>query len=275
MNAFGFPLTSLSSHLGKDSPDEEHEGKHYHSCGIWVQASYINHSCYSNVRRSFLGDMQIIRAARDIPADTELTFWYQVPDTKGYAKRQEKLQNWGFQCKCVMCTEEKNTPAKNTKKREALLGDLRAAFVAPSGVQLPKIERLLKALEQTYKTSSAQVARLALWEPYLLLARMYAAQDQAEKVITIAPKALASLGFVIKGAEITPSAEATRSNAANVSFVVEQWGLVFDRVVEAWVHLWKAYKHVAPQLGGQAEECARTAYRICVGEDVTFDEYYG
>jgi SET domain len=247
----------------------------YHSCGIWVQASYINHSCYSNVRRSFLGDMQIIRAVRDIPAGTELTFWYHVPDTKGYDKRQQKLQNWGFQCKCVMCIEEKNTPKKTTKKREVLLSDLEADFMAPSGAQLPKIERLLTALEQTYKTSSAQVPRLALWEPYLLLTRMYAAQNQIEKAISTALKALASLGFVIKGAEIPPSAEPTRPNTANASFVVEQWGLVHDRVVEAWVQLWKAYMHVAPQLCGQAEKCARTAYRICVGEDVTFDEHYG
>jgi SET domain len=275
LNAFGFPLTSLSIHLGKDSPDDKQEGKHYHSCGIWLQASYINHSCYSNVRRSFLGDMQIIRAAQDIPANTELTFWYQTPINYGYDKRQQKLQNWGFECKCIMCIEEKKTPEKATKKRKVLLGDLKAAFMAPSGVQLPKIERLLTALEQTYKISSARVPRLALWEPYLLLARMYTSQNEWEKCISIALKALGSLGFVIKGAEITPSAKRSHSNTANASFFVEQWGLVDDRVVDAWVYLWKAYTHVAPQLCGQAEECARTAYRICVGEDVTFDEHYG
>lgn len=122
-----------------------------------------------------------------------------------------------------MCIEEKNTPEKTTKKRAVLLGDLKAALMTPSGVQLPKIERLLTALEQTYKTSFAQVPRLALWEPYLLLARMYATQNRCEKVISIALKALASLGFVIKGAEITPSAKPTHSNTANVSFVVERW----------------------------------------------------
>ncbi|KAF7502553.1 hypothetical protein GJ744_005492 [Endocarpon pusillum] len=274
LNAFGFPLTSLSSHLGRGSPDDEQKEKDYHSCGIWVQASYINHSCYSNVRRSFIGDMQIIRAVRDIPADTELTFWYQVPNTEGYDKRQQKLQNWGFQCQCVMCTEEKNTPKNTIKKREGLLGDLKAAFRAPSGAQLPKVERLLTALDKTYQASAARVPRLALWDPYLLLTRMYAAQNLSEKVIATTLKVLASLGFVIKGAEMTPSAKSTRSTPANAAFVIEQWGLANDYVVEAWVHLWKAYMHVAPQLSGQAEECARTAYRICVGEDVTFDQHY-
>lgn len=273
MNAFGFPLTSLSSHLAKGSPDDEQTVEDYHSCGIWVQASYINHSCYSNVRRSFLGDMQIIRAARDIPADTELTFWYQVPNTEGYDKRQQKLQNWGFQCKCVMCIEEKNTPKNTIKKREGLLGDLKAAFTAPSGAQLAKVERLLTALEKTFQASAARVPRLAVWDPYLLLTRMYAAQDQLDKVIATTLKVLGSLGFVIKGAEMAPSAK-TRSTPANAAFVVEQWGLTNDYVVEAWVHLWQAYMHVAPQLCGQAEECARTAYRICVGEDVTFDQHY-
>jgi len=42
--------------------------------GIWIISSYINHSCISNCRRSFIGDMQIIRATQDLHADTELVF---------------------------------------------------------------------------------------------------------------------------------------------------------------------------------------------------------
>jgi hypothetical protein len=51
--------------------------KKFHSCGVSPLASYINHSCYSNVRRSFIGDMMIVRAIQDLFANTELDFWPQ------------------------------------------------------------------------------------------------------------------------------------------------------------------------------------------------------
>lgn len=245
------------------------------SCGIWVQASYINHSCYGNVRRSFLGDMQIIRAMRDIPADTELTFWYDNRDTTGYDKRQEKLRHWGFQCSCVMCMDEKNTPKKTLKRREALAADLTGAFASPAGVDLAKVERLLTALERTYKAAAARVPRLGMWDLYRLLARNYATRNELEKLVTTTLKALASFGFVITGAELTQSAKPTNSTGANATFVVEQWGLMDDCVFEAFLLLLKVYRDVAPHLYGQVEECARTAYRICIGEDATFDQHYG
>jgi len=35
--------------------------------GIWVQASYINHCCVENAHITYLGDMMIVTAVRDIP----------------------------------------------------------------------------------------------------------------------------------------------------------------------------------------------------------------
>lgn len=268
LNVFGCPLTSVAKCSEKHSDKAKELEKHHHSCGIWVKASYINHSCYQNVRRSFIGDMQIVRATRDLPAGTEMAFWYVLPDSETYKERQEKLrQTWGFQCTCVMCDEEKNTPKKMTKKREALLGDLKAAFESskPSTA-----ERLLGAVEKSYKPSFAEVPRLVLLDPYLMLTRMYAAETQPEKVISTTLKVLGSLGFVIKGASLP---EAT--NPTNRSFEVERWGLMVDHVIEAWMHLWTAYACVAPQLCAEAKECARTAYKICAGEDITFEENYG
>lgn len=47
-----------------------------------------------------------------------------------------------------------------------------------------------------------------------------------------------------------------------------------DYVVEAWVHLWVAYAQLAPELCKEAQSYARIAYKICVGEDWTFDRIY-
>ena len=46
-------------------------------------------------------------------------------------------------------------------------------------------------------------------------------------------------------------------------------------MVEVWTHLWTAYAKVAPQLCKKAEEYARVSYKICIGEDETFDEKVG
>ncbi|CAN4124478.1 unnamed protein product [Withania somnifera] len=73
-------------------------GKHndVHGIGLWILASFINHSCDPNVRRSHVGDHVMIHASRDIKAGEELTFAYF-----------DKAKNWGFVCKCKRCNLEK------------------------------------------------------------------------------------------------------------------------------------------------------------------------
>jgi hypothetical protein len=53
---------------------------------------------------------------------------------------------------------------------------------------------------------------------------------------------------------------------------MEQWGVMMDGVIETWIHLCDDYATFAPHMLQKAEECAKVAYRICVGGDVTFDE---
>ena len=48
------------------------------SCGVWPRCSYFNHACGSNACRSYIADVQFVRATRDIEAGTEVTFWYIV-----------------------------------------------------------------------------------------------------------------------------------------------------------------------------------------------------
>ena len=132
---------------------------------------------------------------------------------------------------------------------------------------LPNAERILSALEKTYAAPARVVPRLALWNPYLLLTRCYQLRNEHEKTAQTAWKVLESQGFVIK-----------REDTATLNcspFEISHWGLASDYLVEAWVHLWAAYAHVAPGLCDKVEKCAKMAYKLCVGEDVTFDERYG
>jgi hypothetical protein len=178
---------------------------------------------------------------------------------------QKGLEHWGFQCKCVICLDSKNTPKKLLKRRNDLLGDLKATLDA-TNINTAKAERILNTIGQTYKHPPAEVPRLVLREPYARLVSIYSEQRNAEKVAAMSLKALESLGFIIKGAQLPFSPAET--------FHVEKWGIMMDDVISIWVHIWNAYSAFAPHLLPQAADCGKLAYSICVGEDVTFKESY-
>ena len=51
-----------------------------------------------------------------------------------------------------------------------------------------------------------------------------------------------------------------------------------DPLIENWVHLWVAYERLVsrrPEPRKKAEEYARMTYKICIGEDETFEEQVG
>jgi hypothetical protein len=135
------------------------------------------------------------------------------------------LQGWGFECDCAICLDAKNRPKKLLKRRDALLRDLKTTLANTSEIDVVKAERLIAAAKQTYKSPPSKVPRLVLWDQYLLLARVYAAQNQPIKVVSLALHGLESLGFVIKGASIPTS--------SSIPFEIEQWGVMMDGVFEA------------------------------------------
>lgn len=212
--------------------------------------------------------MQIVRATRNLPANTEITFWYCGPDSMlSYQQTQDRFKTWGFICICCICEHAKSTPKKDLTKRKALLEDLKDAFSARPAANLAKAERLLAAIEKTYSVPASTAPRLTVWDPYLLLTRFYNAQKNPLKTIETAYKVLESLGYMIK-----------RQDPASLTstFEVQTWGLMQDRVIETWVHIWIAgYAVGASAMGKQAKEYAKIAYRIVVGEDKTFGESYG
>ena len=242
------------------------EDKTYQTTGLFLQASHINHSCCSNVRRSFVGDMQIVRASQDMQAGTEMVFEYIGRDFKDLnAKMQKKLENWGFACTCDICKQEQGLKKNIAKNKKSLLKDLMMVLDPGFQLDLAKAERLLSAIEKTYAAPASSVPRPDLLDAYLSLVR-YHAKGNAPKAIEWAWRLLKSQGFVVE-----------RNDDSNLTspFEIKKWGLATDHIVEVWLHLWKVYAQVAPYLCQRAEHFARISYKICVGEDVTFDETYG
>ena len=232
-NVFGCPLSSLASYTkARDQypplADKTTEQKAYHSCGIWVHASYINHSCTSNARRAFIGNMMIVRASRDMEAGTEITFWYQSPDGVSAKVSHEKHKQWGFICGCAICLDTRATDAVVLRKRRKLMEDLKQVFNSSAlrRFEMKKIERLLDALNQTYTQPVQDVPRLLLWDPQLALSRIYRAQNKAGKSMESAVKVLTSLGFGVVGAD-----------SSQTRFAVVRWGLLMDCLVETFLHI--------------------------------------
>ena len=243
---------------------ESEEDDRHHSCGIWLMASRINHSCLSNACRSFLGDLQLVRATSDIPPNTEITYWYKLP-TGESDEMQDELKHWRFQCKCIICIDLEDTSKKEITTRIKLLRNLKIVLDA-SHVSIPQAERTLNALEKTYKQPAIDVPRLALREPYFRLARVYSQREMTHKAVSTTLRALDSIGFVIKNASLPALSGKTLK--------IAKWGLMLPGVIEAWVYLCSVYSVLAPQYLQQARDCAKLAYKICIGEDHTFKQMH-
>lgn len=265
LNVFGCPDTSLSSHKNAIANKEE-SSDGFHSCGIWINASYINHSCMSNARRSFIGDMMVIRATKEVEAGMEIVFPYHFSTPFNQLKKQKKLQNWGFACDCTFCEDAKNTKASTMTDRRKLEEKLKQAC-ASSGmakIQTKKMEHLIEAINNTYSRTEEDVPRLLIWEPLLLLARIYMARIELPKGLQAVCKTLHALGFVTVGADGT-----------TVDFRVVKWGHFVDHVVEMFLHLQSAFESLqAWEKARKAGYYARTAYRVLVGEEASFDRVY-
>jgi hypothetical protein len=190
----------------------------------------------------------------------------QSPHTS--SPTQNALQNWGFECTCVICTSHIITPTQTLQHRNNLLDDLESRFKHFNGVQLLNAENLLAALENTYSVPASQVPRLAIWQPYLFLTRQHASANNPAKTISTALNLLHTLGFITEGLP-------AKADKQSSTFQIKQWGLLVDHVIEVFMHIWKACRTIEPGVCESVERVARMAYMICVGEEDTFWGRYG
>ncbi|KAK7995557.1 hypothetical protein PG990_014330 [Apiospora arundinis] len=116
-------------------------------CGVWPHASTINHACNANSKRSYLGDLMIIRATKDIKKGDEITIAYvnlfACGDTEQL--RTALKQDYKFQCQCIMCEADDQCPPSLLTKRAELQAKFYsdfAAFMFNSMTRLNNIEGL-------------------------------------------------------------------------------------------------------------------------------------
>lgn len=153
LNGFGCPGT-------RSSLDDDEETLGGNSTGIWLHASYMNHSCLPNTARAFIGDMMIVRATRDIAAGEEILTSYQ-PAAMVFPERREKFKLWGFKCDCPLCLIERQLPASAFTDRGRVEKEAKAFIAANprwhangtqpvSAATLTEAKDILRRLEATY-----------------------------------------------------------------------------------------------------------------------------
>lgn len=229
----------------------------------------MNHSCIGNARRSFIGDMQIVRATEDLEEGSELFVCYAYPcDFDSYDEAQKRLNQWGFTCDCALCLDRKATTNKMLMQRKSLLEDL--GQLMESRARAGSVSHALKSLEkvnQTYSSAarSPGAVRLELRGPYIGLGAALVSIGRPSDAIEMTLKGLEALGFVISA-----SPPRGRPKSRKPQLLIKQWGVANPISVNAFSTLYQAYKSIAPPLSAVARKYMETAYSMVMGEKDTF-----
>ncbi|KAH7375198.1 TPR domain protein [Plectosphaerella cucumerina] len=269
LNGFGCSRTSLEDRQKTRKPRDMMRIK-FGSEGIWSVASRMNHSCYVNCQRSYIGDMQIVRAARDLPAGAELFIEYRSPrNFETYDEAQKKLQSYGFICACEICTLRKAMSPQainQLKSTFAELGDMlygnrpADAYHIPAlqRMDMSKAERLLDQMEKLYPHGPV---RVELCEPFMMVGSAMLGHHRPADAIRIIAKGLRLIGFEVT-ATLYPRAE----------FRIKRWGYVHEEMPLTLMSLYCAYRWLRAKAPcDELRRYARVAYSIHVGEDGTME----
>ncbi|KAK0656918.1 hypothetical protein B0T16DRAFT_318850 [Cercophora newfieldiana] len=263
-NCFSLPLSTLD-----DSKLSTPEGRL--AKGVWIHAACMNHSCVPNTMRSFLGDIIISRATKDIAKGEEL-FQTYIPVKPLPGARNEGFKSWGFDCDCPLCTIERtSSDSLSAKRREAFAQVEKACNKRDSSkgimpdVTIRNIERLQKQLEDLHEPEVYDgMPRLTLIYPCAWLVEAFRGRKNWPKALKYGVRVLRNFGFDVpleEGAEWEPR---------------EIWGsknsLMTNHTVAALRRLGQAYDMTGKkEMAAKCREAATIGYTMVTGfeNDIT------
>lgn len=144
----------------------------YQGVGLWILASFINHSCNPNVRRLHIGDHVVVHAARDVKVGEELTFAY-FDVLSPLNTRREMAKNWGFKCKCKRCKLEENLVCKQEMREiEIFMGK----GVVDMGNVVYRLEEGMR--KWMVRGKGKGLLRASFWEAY---SKLYGSEKMMRK----------------------------------------------------------------------------------------------
>jgi len=255
--------TEVEKMIAKASPTGTAEGS-----GLWIMPSYINHSCWPNSVRSFLGDLLIVRAARDIREGEEITINYLENESSVQERQKSFYSGWDFNCKCTLCEIETAEQQGVRDKRQELVEKARKFEVylkqsiekTNSGIA-PMIT-LIRGIEATYTKPEFIQPRVPLLTPTHILQTFLVRAERPPDVFLLAKEALNGLGFKIT------------INGGKV--VIERYGWMCYPVMNLFVHVITAGAMMGDLWTATLwRNAAAKVYEVLAGERESFFDVFG
>lgn len=235
--------------------------------GLWAHASLLNHSCVANTMRSFIGDMLISRATRDIKEGDEI-FQQYVP-VKPLADVRGKLfeEGWGFSCGCALCAGERASPAAKLAKRRELLDAVEKLCnkQIPGRELIPdakirSVDKLARQLEEAHEASVYDpIPRLALIYPCHWLVAAHRGRKNYGKVVKYSMKVLRNFGFTVPDESEVWDPRGIFTGSGNATLMTVHVVASLRRLAEAYTAL--GHKEMAER----AVEAAEFGYMLITG----------
>ncbi|GAA5962702.1 hypothetical protein JCM3765_006171 [Sporobolomyces pararoseus] len=156
--------------------------------------SALNHSCLPNTSYTFISNLFILRARRDIGEGEELVISY-LDQKASLEEREVKTKKHGFVCDCELCEEERKVGKVARRKREALR-DQAERVTGGDDSRIRQFSKIKKELEETYTTQTT--VRPVLYSVTRLLSRVYASQRRYQESIEVEKEGLEAVGAVFE-----------------------------------------------------------------------------
>lgn len=267
-NCFSSPLLTLDD--TKPSTPAGRMAK-----GLWVHASYMNHSCVPNTNRAFIGDVLVSRATRPITAGEELFQSYVPVKALPETRQAQYREAWGFECRCPLCEGDRASPAATWARRKDVLTGIekvrhkkRPAPGGPGGngfipdTAIRTVERLLRQLEDLHEPAVyARLPRLTLIFASDYLVEAHAGRRNHAKVVRFGRKLLRNFGFPVPDEEDGAEWDPRRLYTGE-----EMTPLMTIHVVRALRTLDEAYRALGQaELASRCDEAARFGYMLITG----------
>ncbi|KAK5116852.1 hypothetical protein LTR85_009112 [Meristemomyces frigidus] len=202
--------------------------------------------------RSFIGDMMMVRATKDIATGEEILMPYRALDTEKVLKQQ-----WGFICDCAVCAAERKSSAGHRKKRAALAKEAAELLAKhdPSAQYQPNATTVAKAEKLAYDKQLFQnVPRTALVSLGLWLVKVRTYKPNPAVIIATAAGVLQDLGF-----SVAVTGQHVQFDRAHC--------LLDSAAIDAAMYAARAYSAQGELLlGGEFETFAKGLYQTLYGE---------
>ncbi|KAL1867938.1 hypothetical protein VTK73DRAFT_3903 [Phialemonium thermophilum] len=262
-NCFSAPLSTL-----EDTKPSVPSGRM--AKGLWAHASYMNHSCVPNSMRSFLGDMLVSRATRDIAAGEEIFQQYVPVKALLHERLAVYRESWGFECRCPLCDGEKRSaPEKLARRRELLRAVEKSRLKRHPGkglvpdAAIRTVDRLMRQLEDMHEPDVFRcLPRLALVHSCNYLLEAHLGRKNYAKAARYGRKLLRNFGFPVPEGEDDDREWDPRTLFDRTEMVP----LMTIHVVATLRYLVDSYKALGrTEMADRCLEAARFGYKIVTG----------